>query len=161
MNLDYAKRWAQLRGTDTEAFADLYAGDLEFALEYTMIDDHMKDTVYSRELILEKLGGFANDDPSNGIGVHTFTANEYVGHERWGLIVWTYEVEGLSTFRGIPAEGRQLKTDGSTFLRFNADGKIILDSTIMNDCPIFEALGLPIARPHYWDENFDPASLMA
>lgn len=162
MNLDYAKKWAELRGSDTEAFADLYAADLDFCLEHTMVDDHMKDTIFSREQIIERLSGFANDDASNGTGVHTFTVTQYTGDERWGLVEWDYSVEGIASFRGIEnAEGKTLSTNGSTFLKFDADGKIVLDSTVMNDCPIFEALGVPIMRVHYWEADFDPAALMA
>jgi steroid delta-isomerase-like uncharacterized protein len=161
MNLDYVKRWAQARSTDVEAFADLYAGDLEFCLEHSMVDDHMQDTIFERAQIIERLGGFANDDPANGLGVHTFTVTEYVGDERFGMVHWDYEVEHLSAFRGHPTDGQRLTTKGSTFLRFDAAGKIVLDSTVMNDNPIFQALGLPIMTVHYWDEDFDPAALMA
>ncbi|MCW3013456.1 MAG: hypothetical protein JWO02_548 [Solirubrobacterales bacterium] len=161
MNLDYAQRWAQARSSDTEAFADLYAADLDFCLEHTMVDDHMQDTIFQRAQILERLGGFANDDAGNGLGIHTFTAKEYIGDERFGLIHWDYAVEHLSSFRGHPTDGQPLETTGSTFLRFNGEGKIVLDSTVMNDNPIFQAIGLPIMTVHYWDKDFDPAALMA
>lgn len=161
MNMEYAQRWAQSRGNDIAAFADLYAADLDFCLEHTMVDDHMKDTIFTREQIVERLGGFANGDPSNGLGVHTFTVTKWTGDERWGLIEWDYAVEGLSAFRGHPTDGQKLESNGSTFLRFDADGKIVLDSTVMNDNPIFQALGLPIMTVHYWDKDFDPAAMMA
>lgn len=162
MNLEYAQRWADLLTSDTEAYADLYAEDQLFTIEKTMMDDHMEDTISFRSDIVETFRDLANDDASNGLGVHRFTVTKYTGDERYGLIEWDYAVEGISAFRGIPnPDGRTLTGNGSTFLQFDRDGKIVLESTCMNDCPIFEQLGVPIMRPHYWDANFDPAALMA
>ncbi len=44
-------------------------------------------------------------------------------------------------------------------MEFNDDGKIILDSSFVNENPVFQQLGLPLITPHYWEEGFDPASL--
>lgn len=161
MNHDYAKQWADALGSDTAALADLYAPDGEFCAERHMVDDHMDDTISDRDTLIERLGELANDDPENGIGVHTFTVTEYIGDERCGLIHWDYVVEGAGQYRGLPAGGKRLHTKGATFLQFNAAGKIVLESTCFNDNPIFQQLGLPIVTPHYWDADFDPASLLA
>jgi steroid delta-isomerase-like uncharacterized protein len=159
-SLEYAQRWCDALSNDTEAYADLYAPDQEFVIEKTMMDDHMNDTITFREDIVATFSDLANGDEGNGLGVHTFTPTKWTGDERYGLIEWDYKVEGLTSFRGIPnPEGKTLETNGSTFLQFGPDGKIVLESTCMNDNPIFVALGLPIMTPHYWDENFDPASL--
>jgi steroid delta-isomerase-like uncharacterized protein len=160
MNIDYAKRWCDALSTDTSAFADLYAADGDFCIERHMMDDHMNDTISDRAMLHERLGGLANDDASNGIGNHTFTATEYIGDERFGMIHWDYSCEGANTYRGLPSAGKSLKTVGSTFLKFNGDGKIILESTCTNDNPIFQELGIPVMTPHYWDADFDPASLL-
>jgi steroid delta-isomerase-like uncharacterized protein len=159
MNLDYAKRWAEALSNDTAALADLYAADGDFCVERHMMDDHMEDTISDRATLLERLGGLANDDQSNGVGIHTFTATEYIGDERYGLVHWDYTCEAASTYRGIPADGKRLQTKGSTFLQFNSDGKIALESTCTNDNPIFQELGIPVATPHYWAADFDPAAL--
>ena len=161
MNLEYAKRWAEALGNDTNAYADLYAPDGDFCIEQHMMDDHMNDTISDRPTIHERLGGLANNDPNNGLGSHTFTATEYIGDQRYGMIHWDYVVEGASQYRGLPAGGKRLATKGSTFLEFNSDGKIVLESTNFNDNPIFQELGIPVMTPHYWDADFDPASLMA
>jgi steroid delta-isomerase-like uncharacterized protein len=161
MNLDYAKRWADALSTDTSAFADLYAADGDFCVERHMMDDHMDDTISDRSMLHERLGGLANSDRDNGIGIHTFTATEYIGDKRYGLIHWDYACDAASHYRGLPAGGKHLQTKGSTFLEFNADGKIVLESTCTNDNPIFQELGIPVMTPHYWDADFDPASLMA
>lgn len=161
MNLEYANKWAQALSTDTDAFAELYAADGDFCIERHMMDDHMQDTISDKATIVERLGGLANDDPDSEIGVHTFTVTEYIGDERYGMIHWDYVVEHASHYRGLPTGGKRLETKGSTFLQFNEDGKIVLESTCFNDNPIFQELGIPVMTPHYWDADFDPASLVA
>jgi steroid delta-isomerase-like uncharacterized protein len=161
MNLDYAKSWADALSTDTTALADLYAADGEFCIERHMMDDHMEDTISDHATLLERLGGLANGDRDNGVGIHTFTATEYIGDERYGLIHWDYTCEGASHYRGLPADGKRLQTKGSTFLQFDGDGRIVLESTYFNDNPIFQELGIPVATPHYWAADFDPAALAA
>src|ERR1700750_2416839 len=116
MNLDYAKQWAEALGSDTNAYAELYGPDGEFAIELHMVDDHMDDTITDRATIHERIGGLANDDPASGLGRHTSTRADYTGAERYGLIHWDYAVEGASHYRGIPTDGRRLETKGSTFL---------------------------------------------
>jgi len=161
MNLDYAKRWADLLSTDTAAFAELYAADGDFCMERHMMDDHMQDTISDHATIVARLGGLANDDPDNGIGIHEFTVTEYIGDQRYGMLHWDYTVGKASHYRGLPADGKSLSTKGSTFLQFNSDGKIVLESTCFNDNPIFQELGIPVATVHYWDADFDPAALLA
>jgi steroid delta-isomerase-like uncharacterized protein len=161
MNFDYAKRWADALSNDTNTLADLYAADGEFCIERHMMDDHMQDTISDRAKLHERLDGLANADRDNGIGIHTFTATEYMGDERYGFIHWEYTGEGATHYRGIPAGNKRLRTTGSTFLQFNDDGKIILESTCTNDNPIFQELGIPVMTPHYWDADFDPAALAA
>jgi steroid delta-isomerase-like uncharacterized protein len=161
MNLSFAQGWASALTTDTAAFAELYAADGDFCIERHMMDDHMEDTLSDRAMIVERLGGLANQDPDNGVGVHTFTVTEYIGDARYGMLHWDYTVEHAQHYRGLPADGKRLQTKGSTFLEFDGDGKIVLESTCFNDNPIFQELGIPIMTPHYWDADFDPASLLA
>ena len=161
MNLEYARQWASALSSDTRAFTELYAADGDFCIERHMVDDHMDDTLSDRATVVERLGGLANSDPDNGVGIHTFTVTEYIGDQRYGMIHWDYTVEHASHYRGLPADGKRLQTKGSTFLQFDADGKIVLESTCFNDNPIFQELGIPIMTPHYWDADFDPASLVA
>jgi steroid delta-isomerase-like uncharacterized protein len=160
MSLDFAKQWASALSTDTAALAEMYAPDGEFTIERHMMDDHMQDTISDHATIIERLGGLANDDTDNGVGIHTFTVTEYIGDERYGFIHWNYSLEHASHYRGLETGGRSLETTGSTFLQFDAAGKIVLESTYFNDTPIFQTLGIPVATIHYWDADFDPAALV-
>jgi len=161
MNLEHARSWANALGSDITELGEFYAADGEFTVEHTMVDDHMDDTITTRAKLFCTLRGLANSDPDNGVGIHEFDVTEYVGDERYGLTMWNYSVEHADAFRGIPAQGKRLTTKGSTFHQFDADGKIVLESTFWNDNPIFAELGVPVMTPHYWEEGFDPASLVA
>ena len=148
--MEHAQRWCAALGGDTSALGNLYSD--WFTLEYTMVDDHLEDTITDREMLAEKLGGIAGGEN----GTYTFTPTEYLSdNPAYGLIHWDVTIEGATTYRGIPTNGKTLKTVGSTFHQFDADGKIELESTCWEDNGIFTELGLPIVRPHYWVEGFD------
>jgi hypothetical protein len=156
MNLEYAQTWCEKRGTDPDGFADLYGEDGTYTSQSGDMDDHMKDTLTTRAMLVDKVKQFSDGSG----GTYTFAAKEWRGDNRWGLLHWTVEIDGASSFRGVEnADGKTLQGEGSTFLQFSDDGTILLDSTFWNDCPIYEQLGVPLVRPHYWEEGFDPASL--
>ena len=159
LDIEFAERWAETRTSDLDAHRDLYAGEEEFALETRMVDDHLGDTVSTSEEFREELAQYVNKDEGNGLGVQKLTVTEAFPGNGHIMIHWDYEVSGAETFRGLPTEGRTLTSKGSTFLQVNDAGKIVLESTILNENPIFQQLGLPIITPHYWEEGFDPASL--
>ena len=155
MNLQHAQQWALALGTDVDALAELYAD--WFTLEHGMVDDHLRDTITDRDALRSALGGLSSGEN----GTYTFTATEWLGGEDYGLIHWNVAIEGATTFRGIPTEGKTLTGIGSTFQQFDADGKISYESTYWEDNRIFVQLGLPIVRPHYWRADFDMAAFVA
>jgi steroid delta-isomerase-like uncharacterized protein len=155
MNLQHAQQWARALGTDVDALAELYAD--WFTLEHGIVEDHLLDTITDRDALRSALGGLSSGEN----GTYTFTATEWLGREDYGLIHWNVSIEGATTFRGIPTEGKTLTGIGSTFQRFDADGKISYESTYWEDNRIFEQLGLPIVRPHYWRADFDMAAFVA
>jgi steroid delta-isomerase-like uncharacterized protein len=161
LDIDFAKTWADTRQNDLAAHRDLYAGEEDFALEQRMVDDHLGDTITTTEEFNEELAPYTNKDTGNGLGVQTLTVTEAFPGNGHLMIHWDWSVEGATTFRGLPTEGKTLTSKGSTFLQFNDAGKIVLESTILNENPIFQQLGQPIITPHYWEEGFDPASLTA
>lgn len=158
-DIEYAKRWADTRVNDLAAHRALYAAAEDFCLETRMVDDHLGDTISTDEEFAEGLAGYVNKDHTNGLGVQQITVTEAFAGNGHVMIHWDWEVSGADTYRGLPVEGRTLTSKGSTFLQFDADGKIILESTFLNENPVFQQLGLPLITPHYWEEGFDPASL--
>ena len=160
-NIEFAQRWAETRQNDLAAHRDLYAGNEEFVVESRMVDDHLGDTVSTDEEFIEALSVYSNKDSSAPEGVQTITVTEAFEGNGHLMIHWDWSVDGAESYRGFPVEGKTLTSKGSTFLQFNAAGEIVLESTFLNENPIFQQLGLPIITPHYWEEGFDPASLMA
>lgn len=151
--LEFAQDWCNAVGGDIHVLRTLYADF--FTSEWSKIDDHENDTFTDLAMLVRNLGGIAAGEN----GRYRFTATEYFGSEQMGLIHWSVEIEGAESYRGIATGGKTLDTIGSTFLEFDSNGKIVRESTRWEDNRAFEALGLPIVRPHYWEEGFDPASL--
>ncbi|QHS10294.1 hypothetical protein [Sinimarinibacterium sp. NLF-5-8] len=153
-SLAFAQDWCNALGRDTHTLRALYAS--RFAIEWGLIDDHERDTLTDTQMMIEQLGGIAAADN----GRYTFTATEYLGDERMGLIHWNVTIEGATSYRGIPTHGKTINTIGSTFLEFDTQGKIVWESSRWEDNRAFQALGLPLVLPHYWEEGFDPSSLL-
>jgi steroid delta-isomerase-like uncharacterized protein len=151
--MEHASRWCAALGGDVDALGTLYAD--WFTLEDTFVEDHLVDTVTDRTMLAEKFGAMAAGEN----GTYTFTPTEYLaGDGPYGLIHWTVSVEDATTFRGIPTGGRTVTTIGSTFHQFDEQGKIVLESTHWEDNQALVQLGIPIGRPHYWEEGFDPTA---
>jgi steroid delta-isomerase-like uncharacterized protein len=146
---------------DLVAHRDLYAASEEFCIESRMVDDHLGDTISTDEEFFDGLAPYENKDTENGLGVQTITVTEVFPGNAHVLIHWDWSVDAADTYRGFPVDGKTLTSKGSTFLQFNEEGQVILESTFLNETPIFQQLGLPIITPHYWEEGFDPASLTA
>ncbi|WP_370500410.1 ketosteroid isomerase-related protein [Mycolicibacterium sp. jd] len=162
MAAQHAARWADALGNDTDAAVALYADDLVY--DDHMDSDHVIDTAITKDELQPRLAPFANKNPDNGVGVHTFTANEAfqlagVNGNPAVVILWDWTGEGLATFRGVPTDGKTLTTRGITWHQLDADGKIARETTYWNDTPVLQELGLPIITPEYWVEGFDPATL--
>jgi steroid delta-isomerase-like uncharacterized protein len=153
--LEHAQNWCAAMGNDIAALRALYAD--YFTLEHTMVDDHEQDTITDTAMLAEALGGISSKEN----GTYTFTATEVFEGNGHQLTHWDVTIEGASTYRGLPTGGKTLTTIGSTFHEFDADGRIVLESTNWEDNRVFIQLGLPILRPHYWEADFDMAAFVA
>ncbi|WP_110207791.1 hypothetical protein [Nocardioides daejeonensis] len=151
-DIAYAQKWAHTRINDQAAHRDLYAGSEEFVIETRKVNDHLGDTISTDDEFRQDLAVWADGRQSMTV-TEVFSGNGHV------MIHWDYEVAGADAYRGLPTDGKTLTTKASTFLAFNDAGKIILESTVVNENPLLQQLGLPIITPHYWEEGFDPASL--
>lgn len=152
---EHAQNWCAALGSDVAALRALYAD--YFTLEHTMVDDHEQDTITDSAMLAEALGGISSGEN----GTYTFTPTEVFEGNGHQLTHWNVTIEGASTYRGLPTGGQTLHTIGSTFHEFDADGRILLESTYWEDNRVFVQLGLPILRPHYWEADFDMAAFVA
>jgi steroid delta-isomerase-like uncharacterized protein len=139
MNLEFANTWARALSTDVDELVSLYAD--EFVVELGTYADSVGEALISPEALKRELARFSNTDPDNGDGIHVFEATTYEGHERHGIIQWSWSGEHLKTFRGVPAENRKLTTVGQTFQQYDAQGKITRETTYWADLKALKALG--------------------
>ncbi|GAB24080.1 hypothetical protein GOPIP_062_00320 [Gordonia polyisoprenivorans NBRC 16320 = JCM 10675] len=160
----HAEAWATALTSDTDELLGLFADD--FVYDDHADRDHVLDTAITKDELRPFVAPFANADPGNGVGTHTFTVTESFpvagrGGDPAVVILWDWTGEGLDTYRGVPVNGRTLHTRGITWHQLNAEGKIVHESTYWNDTPVLQELGIPLITPEYWVEGFDPASIGA
>lgn len=160
-DLTYATTWADTRLNDLGAHRALYAADEDYVIETRMVDDHLGDTISQDAEFAAGLAVYQNKDRGNGLGVQSITVTEAFRGSDHLMIHWDWTLEDAASYRGFPTGGKVLTSKGSTFLRFDDAGKIILESTFLNENPVLQQLGLPLITPHYWEEGFDPSTLMA
>ena len=160
--IDHAHAWTTALTSDTTAAVDLYADDLVY--DDHADGDHVVDTAITKAELRPRLAPFANQDATNGVGLHTFTATEAfhlagVGGNPAVVILWDWTGEALDSYRAVPTQGKTLRTRGITWHQLDAEKKIERETTYWNDTPVLQELGLPIITPEYWVEGFDPSAL--
>lgn len=153
MNKEWATAWIKSFGESPQAGISYYADDC-----------HFEDVPFDQDLKLEGdlaplerlFGPYANKDPENGIGVHHFEVDDYVGDENSGFVVWRWEATDCANFFGleVPA-GQKIHTRGISGHIYR-DGKIIREWTHSDQFSLLHQLGYPIQRPHYWEEGWTP-----
>jgi steroid delta-isomerase-like uncharacterized protein len=162
-NLEHATAWCEALGSDVDALCDFYRHDDHplsegFSSEHSAIDDNVTDTFTTRAQLRDAYGPYS----AATNGSYTFTATDWRGGASHGIIHWEVTIEGAGTFRDLPVpEGVTLRTIGSTFQKFDADGKITYESTYWEDNRVFKQLGIRILTPHYWEEDFDMNGFLA
>jgi steroid delta-isomerase-like uncharacterized protein len=162
-SLAHATRWCDALSNDIDALCDLYHYvdhplSEGFSSEHSAIDDNVTDTFTTREQLRAAYGPYSAAEN----GTYTFTATEWRGDEHHGIIHWTVQIEGASTFRDLPVPaGLTIETTGSTFQKLDADGRITYESTYWEDNRVFKQLGIAILTPHYWEQDFDMEAFLA
>lgn len=162
-SLAHATAWCDALSSDIEALCELYRHDDHplsegFSSEHSAIDDNVTDTFTTREQLREAYGPYS----AGANGTYTFTATEWRGDATHGIIHWTVRIEGARTFRDLPVpDGLVLETIGSTFQKFDEDGRITFESTYWEDNRVFKQLGIGVLTPHYWEEDFDMEAFLA
>ena len=140
MTIDFAQAWANALSTDVDELVSLYAD--EFVVELGSYADSVGHAIITPDALRRELARFSNTDLHNGDGIHVFEATNYEGHERHGIIQWTWSGQHLETFRGLPAEGHKLTTVGQTFQQYDGRGKIVRETTYWADLHALKTLGV-------------------
>ncbi|MEU7811768.1 ester cyclase [Pseudonocardia sp. NPDC049154] len=101
-----------------------------------------------REDIAATFATYANTDPDNGIGIHVFVADEYIGDERSGVTHWTWTAEHCASFLGVPTNGKRIQTRGVSVNVFDEQGRIVRELAYWDAVGIAEQLGVGLSKAH-------------
>lgn len=153
----HATEWTKALTRDVDAALALYADDLSYDDRADL--DHVTDTAITKDELRPRLAPFANKDKANGLGIHSFQVREafdLAGDNGLPAVVilWSWTGEAVSSYYGLPADGKALSTIGITWHQLDADGRITRETTYWNDTPLLAQLGVPVATPHYWEPGF-------
>jgi steroid delta-isomerase-like uncharacterized protein len=136
MNYNFAVKWLKAFRTSSEEVCALY--DDDFLFEDLMLDQSVTDKADLHRVFAP----YANTDPENGVGVHNFRIRSYIGDERSGLIRWEWIPEHAGVFLGLDVAGKPFSTQGHTFHVYNAEGKIIRESSWWDASAVLRAMGM-------------------
>lgn len=124
MHYNFAVKWLKAFRSSSEEVCALYADD--FVFEDPMLDQH---NVNTKPDLLRLFSLYANKDRENGLGVHNFRIRGYIGDETCGLISWEWSPEDCANFIGMDVVGKPFMTMGHTWHEYNAEGKIVRESS--------------------------------
>jgi steroid delta-isomerase-like uncharacterized protein len=139
MSYRFAVMWLKAFRESSEKVCELYAD--EFLFEDLMLGQSITD----KADLARAFAPYANDDPTNGIGVHEFRIDEVVGDENRALIRWTWRAHGAAAFLGVPTNGEVVGTVGHT-MHIYEDGKIKRESTYWDAASILADMGQPVSK---------------
>ena len=138
MSYRFAVLWLKAFRESADKVCELYADD--FLFEDLMLGQSITD----KDDLRRAFAPYANDDPTNGIGVHQFRIDGYIGGESSGHIRWTWSAIGAASFLGVPTNGKVVGTSGQT-IHVYENGKIKRESTYWDAASVLRDLGLPIS----------------
>jgi steroid delta-isomerase-like uncharacterized protein len=138
MSYRFAVLWLKAFRDSPEKVCQMYADD--FLFEDLMLGQSITD----KSDLARAFAPYANKDPNNGIGVHLFRIDEYIGDENRGLIRWTWQAIGAAAFLGVPTNGKVVGTTGHTMHVYEG-GKIKRESTYWDATSVLRDLGQPIS----------------
>jgi steroid delta-isomerase-like uncharacterized protein len=138
MSYRFAVLWLKAFRESPEKVCQLYAD--EFLFEDLMLGQSITD----KADLHRAFAPYANTDPDNGIGLHHFRIDGYIGDEHRGHIRWTWSAIGAATFLGVPTNGKVVGTSGHTIHLYEG-GKIKRESTYWDAASALRDLGLPIS----------------
>ncbi|MCB2050144.1 MAG: nuclear transport factor 2 family protein [Novosphingobium sp.] len=146
MNFEHVSKLMAAFSRDVDEAMGYYHEDCDFA-------DHPLEQYIARDkaMLRRAFVPFANKDPNNGMGVHTFEALEYLGDENAGLLQWRWTADNCGSIFGLPnPEAKRVSTNGMSYYQF-CDGKIIREVVHSNQVKILKQLGYPVEIIHFWE----------
>ncbi|MFJ8816619.1 ketosteroid isomerase-related protein [Amycolatopsis thermoflava] len=139
MHQRFAIEWLKAFRESAEKVCRLYADDFLFE------DLPLGQSITDKDELHRVFAPYANDDPTNGVGIHKFTINEVIGDEHSALIRWSWQAHHADQFLGIPTGGKVVGTTGHTFHLYE-NGRIKRESTYWDSTSILADMGQPVSK---------------
>jgi steroid delta-isomerase-like uncharacterized protein len=144
-NYAFAVKWLKAFRESADAICELYAD--EFVFEDPILDQHQ---IRDKGDLGRIFSLYANKDRTNGVGVHNFRIRGYEGDERSGLIRWEWTPEDATGFIGLDVADKPFFTQGHTFHQYDADGRIVRESSWWDVGAILTAINYPgVTKPQF------------
>ncbi|BDZ39297.1 hypothetical protein GCM10025863_19110 [Microbacterium suwonense] len=127
----------------------------QWADEVMFEDPILEQVHHDREVLRQSFIRYSNKDPENGIGIHTFTVEEFLSEPGQNPIVyrWKWVLKHASDFLGVPTNGKTIVTTGVNIDWFDDDGKVVREVAYWDFVKPALDLGLPVLNSEYWEEE--------
>jgi len=118
----------------------------QWADEVMFEDPILEQVFHDREMLRQAFVRYANKDPENGIGIHTFTLMELISEPGQNPIVyrWKWVMEHAKEFVGVPTHGKTIVTTGLSADWFDSEGKVVREVAYWDFVRPALDLGLPV-----------------
>ncbi len=116
-----------------------------------MFEDPILEQVFhDREMLRQAFVRYANKDPENGVGIHTFTLAEFLSEPGQNPVVyrWKWVLEHAAEFLGVPTNGKTIVTTGVSIDWFDDEGKVVREVAYWDFVKPALDLGLPVMNSH-------------
>ncbi|MBS9376505.1 ester cyclase [Rhodococcus sp. B50] len=142
-DLDWAKTYIESFAKGSDAVLAHWADGDDIVHE----DPVLGQRTTNRAGVAATFDVYSNADRTNGIGIHTFRADEYFPGDRCGVTHWTWTAEDCAEFLGMPTNGATLVTTGVSVDFFDEEGKIVRELAYWDAVRVSEQLGGPLKKP--------------
>jgi len=134
MNLEWEQDWLEQFDNQLEKLMTNYTDEFEYE------DMNLGVRIINDKPALEQLfKTFENTDPN--ASKHYFDATRYHGDEGGGTLEWTWMIEHVSDFLGLPTTGKTTLVRGMTIHKFR-ENKIILERSLWDTASLLRQIGL-------------------
>lgn len=142
MNIHFAAAWLRSFLSSPEDALTFYSEEFEYS------DPPQERFIRKDKAALARaFRALSNKDPSNGLGIHSLEAVEYLGDQNSGLVLWKWSAKHADAFFGLPANGTPVQATGMSFHIYR-NGKITREIVYSDQIHVAQQLGYPVQILH-------------
>ena len=136
MNLEWEQNWLEQFDNRLDELMANYGECFEYEdmnLGVRIVDD--------KNALRRLFETFENKDVNRSR--HVFQATRYHGDAKEGTLEWTWEIQHVDDFLGLPTAGKTTMVRGITIHAFDADGRITKERSLWDTAALMRHAGLP------------------